>query len=573
MEISLSEVTAIFTLHVARAARDTNGEGAISLGQVQVVNLADTARHANPARRNKAIDSLREVVHCLSRPPTFVPYRNSGLTRLLQPALAFGVVRLLGTGKDLEEAETQATLRFCREARQVLTVPQAHHIAADSEEGAWGAALAALSSCDEAPDDTDLADDLASEQESSKPALNEGGEKLLSKVKMKKMTVRAVMGVSMMVTFGGIIYLGHVYLCMLVFLLQCFIFSELVGVRKRQAAERRLPLFRSIQWAWFFVASFFTWSASICEFVENSPRFVASWPTARLILEKNMMVSFSLYTMLLMVSVLSLRKGLYKYQITQYTWTVLTICIVVFQTQAVFHLIYAGLFWFVLPSSLVICNDIMAYYCGQVFGKKLIRRRFLELSPNKTWEGFLGSAFFTMVFAFFFSRYLCNFKWMTCAPEEMTFSIHPLSCEPDPMYRPQSIAEIVFEVLPRLRASLGKVPQLQAFGELEICRAQLHALSLAFFASFAAPFGGFLSSAIKRAYGIKDFNNLIPGHGGMMDRFDCQFVMFLCTFVHIRTFCTAPVSVEMILANAARLSLAQKETLIRRLQDQIASAR
>ena len=34
--------------------------------------------------------------------------------------------------------------------------------------------------------------------------------------------------------------------------------------------------------------------------------------------------------------------------------------------------------------------------------------------------------------------------------------------------------------------------------------AQIHALSLGFFASFAAPFGGFLSSAIKRAYGIKD---------------------------------------------------------------------
>ena len=35
-------------------------------------------------------------------------------------------------------------------------------------------------------------------------------------------------------------------------------------------------------------------------------------------------------------------------------------------------------------------------------------------------------------------------------------------------------------------------------------KAQIHALSLGFFASFAAPFGGFLSSAIKRAYGIKD---------------------------------------------------------------------
>ncbi|CAK9012329.1 unnamed protein product [Durusdinium trenchii] len=425
-------------------------------------------------------------------------------------------------------------------------------------------------------EDTDLADDPRSDMETSEAAkaaqANEGGEKLLSKVKMKKMTVRAVMGISMMVTFGGIIYLGHLYLCVLVFALQCFIFFELVGVRKRQAAERRLPLFRSIQWAWFFVASFFTWSGSICDFVASDPRFFSSHSIARMVLEKNMMVSFSLYTLLLMVSVLSLRKGLYKYQITQYTWTVVTICIVVFQTQAVFHLIYAGLFWFVLPSSLVICNDIMAYYCGQIFGKKLIRRRFLELSPNKTWEGFLGSAFFTMLFAFWFSRHLCGYKWMTCVPQRFTFSISPLNCEPDQMYRPQTIAAILYETVPGLRTAelFEGLHIVNGIGQLEICQAQIHALSLGFFASFAAPFGGFLSSAIKRAYGIKDFNNLIPGHGGMMDRFDCQFVMFLCTFVHIRTFCQAPVTIDMVLGSAMKLSLADKQALISKLQDQLA---
>ncbi|CAE7897814.1 cdsA [Symbiodinium necroappetens] len=253
-----------------------------------------------------------------------------------------------------------------------------------------------------------------------------------------------------------------------------------------------------------------------------------------------------------------------------------TICIVVFQTQAVFHLIYAGLFWFVLPSSLVICNDIMAYYCGQLFGKKLIRRRFLELSPNKTWEGFLGSAVCTMLFALWFSRKLCAYKWMTCVPEEITLSVHALSCEPGQMYRPQSIDSIIVDALPSgMRASwrvlAGSIPALNAVGQLEICRAQIHALSLGFFASFAAPFGGFLSSAIKRAYGIKDFNNLIPGHGGMMDRFDCQFVMFLCTYVHIRTFCQTPVTVEMLLATAARLSLSEKQVLIDRLQEQVAT--
>jgi phosphatidate cytidylyltransferase len=36
------------------------------------------------------------------------------------------------------------------------------------------------------------------------------------------------------------------------------------------------------------------------------------------------------------------------------------------------------------------------------------------------------------------------------------------------------------------------------------------------------PFVGFLASGIKRAYGIKDFAETFPGHGGTIDRFDCQ---------------------------------------------------
>jgi phosphatidate cytidylyltransferase len=373
-----------------------------------------------------------------------------------------------------------------------------------------------------------------------------------------------------------------VYICMLVFLLQSWIFAELVGVRKKQAAERKLPLFRSLQWAWFLVAAFFTWSANVCEFIGKRPKHFAeleseSWSAvARFMLEKNMMISFSMYMGLMIVSVLSLRKGLYKYQIQQYTWTIVTICIVVFQTQAVFQIVYAGLFWFVLPSSLVICNDIMAYYCGQLLGKKLTSRKFLELSPNKTWEGFMGSAICTMVFAFFFSKWLCGFDWMTCVPEDMTLKLDKLTCTPAQMYRPlplrvfledsASLREPVREVLAAASRNLPSVVT-----EVEVCAAQLHALCLGLFASFAAPFGGFLSSAIKRAYGIKDFNNLIPGHGGMMDRFDCQFVMFLCTFVHHRTFCYSPISVDALLAGAAQLSLAQQKEVVKRLQAQLAA--
>lgn len=47
---------------------------------------------------------------------------------------------------------------------------------------------------------------------------------------------------------------------------------------------------------------------------------------------------------------------------------------------------------------------------------------------------------------------------------------------------------------------------------------------MATFASLVAPFGGFFASGFKRAFNIKDFGHSIPGHGGMTDRMDCQYV-------------------------------------------------
>lgn len=56
------------------------------------------------------------------------------------------------------------------------------------------------------------------------------------------------------------------------------------------------------------------------------------------------------------------------------------------------------------------------------------------------------------------------------------------------------------------------------------------------FASLIAPFGGFFASGIKRTFKIKDFGDSIPGHGGITDRMDCQFIMGTLAYMYYQGF-------------------------------------
>lgn len=100
-------------------------------------------------------------------------------------------------------------------------------------------------------------------------------------------------------------------------------------------------------------------------------------------------------------------------------------------------------------------NDVFQFIWGKLLGKRKIIEK---ISPNKTWEGFIGG-FLTTVTVAYFIRFLTP------------------------------------------------------FGQIE-----------SIIAGIIIAFGGFIGdiivSAIKRDIGLKDTGNLIPGHGGILDRID-----------------------------------------------------
>jgi phosphatidate cytidylyltransferase len=62
----------------------------------------------------------------------------------------------------------------------------------------------------------------------------------------------------------------------------------------------------------------------------------------------------------------------------------------------------------------------------------------------------------------------------------------------------------------------------------------LHFALLGLILSIAAQLGDFFESALKRCCKVKDSSNLVPGHGGLMDRLD-SILFVLPVYVLIRT--------------------------------------
>lgn len=163
-----------------------------------------------------------------------------------------------------------------------------------------------------------------------------------------------------------------------------------------------------------------------------------------------------------------------------------------------------GRWWTAFPFASVAFNDVAAYFAGSAFG----RHKLTSLSPKKTIEGFIGGFIANLIYtAKVTDIVLGNNQYWTCAPKRYTLPFENYQCE---------TLSKVYIVQPH------PLPfTLLGYDEVMISPALVYCLIYCLFAAFIAPFAGFFASGFKRAYNIKDFSTTLPGHGGIMDRFDC----------------------------------------------------
>ncbi|KAE9599101.1 putative phosphatidate cytidylyltransferase [Lupinus albus] len=382
------------------------------------------------------------------------------------------------------------------------------------------------------------------------------GTRLLvnDKSKYKSMIIRAYSSIWMIGGFVLIIYMGHLYITAMVVVIQIFMAKELFNLLRRAHEDRQLPGFRLLNWHFFFTAMLFVYGRTL------SPRLVNTvtsdmvlYRLVSSLIKYHMVICYSLYISGFMWFILTLKKKMYKYQFGQYAWTHMILIVVFGQSSFAVASIFEGIFWFLLPASLIVINDIAAYFFGFFFG----RTPLIKLSPKKTWEGFIGASVTTIISAFLLASIMGRSQWLTCPRKDLSSGW--LDCDPGPLFKPDSYS------------LSGQVPQWFPWKEISILPVQWHVLCLGLFASVIAPFGGFFASGFKRAFKIKDFGDSIPGHGGITDRMDCQMVMAVFAYIYHQSFIVPQsFSIEMILDQILmNLSFDEQQALYRRLGEML----
>ncbi|KAB2600857.1 phosphatidate cytidylyltransferase-like [Pyrus ussuriensis x Pyrus communis] len=379
-----------------------------------------------------------------------------------------------------------------------------------------------------------------------------GGNLLVNdRNKYRSMLVRAYSSIWMIGGFALSIYLGHLCITAMVVVIQIFMAKELFNLLRKAHEDKHLPGFRNLNWHFFFTAMLFVYGRILSQRLVNT---VTSdkvlYQLVSSLIKYHMVVCYFLYIAGFMWFILTLKKKMYKYQFGQYAWTHMILFIVFTQSSFFVANIFEGIFWFLLPASLIVINDIAAYIWGFFFGKTPL----IKISPKKTWEGFIGASITTIISAFLLANIMGRFKWLTCPRGDL--STGWLDCDPGPLFKPE------YYTFPEW------LPQWFPWKGISILPVQWHSLCLGLFASIIAPFGGFFASGFKRAFKVKDFGDSIPGHGGITDRMDCQMVMAIFAYIYHQSFIVPQsLSVDMIIDQILmNLTLEQQQILFEKLK-------
>lgn len=137
-------------------------------------------------------------------------------------------------------------------------------------------------------------------------------------------------------------------------------------------------------------------------------------------------------------------------------------------------------YYYLLPLSVFIflwTNDTGAYCSGSLLGK---HKLFPRISPAKSWEGSIGGALFVL------------------------------------------IAAAVVGYLESQSNALSGLTIVQWLG-------------LGLVVTVFGTWGDLVESLFKRTLGIKDSGNILPGHGGMLDRFDSSLMAIPASVVYLYT--------------------------------------
>ncbi|KIW22398.1 uncharacterized protein PV07_12287 [Cladophialophora immunda] len=339
----------------------------------------------------------------------------------------------------------------------------------------------------------------------------------VSEYEKKKQTfiTRTIWTLAMIGGFFGAMFAGHVYVLMVITAVQIVSFKEVIAIAQVPTKQKNLPLTTSLNWYFLAITMYFLYGESVIYYFKHIllvDKVLLPFAT------HHRFISFMMYIFGFMSFVASLRKNYYRFQFAQFAWTHMALYLIVVQAHFMMNNVFEGMIWFFLPASLVITNDIFAYICGITFG----RTQLISLSPKKTVEGFVGAWICTIFFGFALTNILMRYKYFICPVNDLGANIFTgLECDPNPVFKayPYNIKDWT-----GLDYTFWIAPM------------QFHILVFASFASLIAPFGGFFASGLKRTLKIKDFGDSIPGHGGMTDRMDCQFIMGLFAYMYYQSF-------------------------------------